>query len=78
MLLCLEQKFCLLRKSVGGGSGIVAFLATPSAMKLVIEGSYSLESCPFSDQKCLPKIEYASSSPAHLFKSEGGQAQVCP
>jgi hypothetical protein len=73
MPLCLEQNFCLLRKSVGGGPGIAAFLATPSAMKLVIEGSYSLQSSPFSDQKCLPKLEYASSPPVHLFKSEGGQ-----
>ena len=44
MLVCLEQNLCLLGKRVDGASGIAALLAMPSAMKLVIEESYSLES----------------------------------
>jgi hypothetical protein len=35
---------------------MVALLAMPSAMKLVIEESCSLKSCSFSDQKPFPNL----------------------
>ena len=56
MLLRLEQNLYLLRRVVGGTPGITSLLATPSAMKLVIGGSYSLEAAPSPIKNAFPDL----------------------
>jgi hypothetical protein len=56
MLPRLEQNLYLLRRVVGGTPGITPLLATPSAMKLVIEGSYSLEAAPSPIKNAFPDL----------------------